>query len=405
MSDRTQNKVMATKFLRVFISSLISIILPVYLLMDNWSISFVGLITSLTILSAIPFNIVVTYYIRRIGERRLLIFLSILMAVSGMLFAWRPNFIVLMVAAIIGLVSANGTETGPFQAIEQAILSTMSDEKGRTKMFGYYNLVGYTAMSLGSLLSGLPDYLATVGLDIRVAFYIYTGAAIVQGLIYMTMAELDGMCGGDKTTVMSPKTKRTVTKLSALFSIDAFGGGFIIKNLLTTWFYLKYGMRLEELAIIFFVADVITAISIVLAPYVAKKIGLLNTMVLTHLPSNIFLILVPFAPTVQLSVAFLFIRQTISQMDVPARQSYTMAIVRSQDRAATAAVTNTSRTVAQSSSPPFSTSLMAAGSYVFPFVLGGAFKIAYDIMIYLTFRKIRPPEEKSTMNGTPCEEE
>ena len=405
MSDRTQNKVMATKFLRVFISSLISIILPVYLLMDNWSISFVGLITSLTILSAIPFNIVVTYYIRRIGERRLLIFLSILMAVSGMLFAWRPNFIVLMVAAIIGLVSANGTETGPFQAIEQAILSTMSDEKGRTKMFGYYNLVGYTAMSLGSLLSGLPDYLANIGLDIRVAFYIYTGAAIVQGLIYMTMAELDGMCGGDKTTVMSPKTKSTVAKLSALFSVDAFGGGFIIKNLLTTWFYLKYGMHLSELALIFFVADVITAISIVLAPLVAKRIGLLNTMVLTHLPSNIFLILIPFAPTAELSVAFLFIRQTISQMDVPARQSYTMAIIRSEDRAAAAAVTNTSRTVSQSASPPISTQLMATGGYLFPFVFGGTIKIAYDIAIYLAFRKIKPPEEKNRPGEPACKVE
>jgi MFS family permease len=394
MVDKTQSKVMVTKFLRVFISSLISIILPIYLLMDNWSIEFVGIITSLTILSAIPFNIVVTYYIRRIGERRLLIALSILMAISGVLFAWKPNFIVLIIAAVTGLVSANGTETGPFQSIEQAIISSMADEKTRTKMFGYYNLVGYTAMSLGSLLSGFPDYLSSMNVDIRVAFYIYTGAAIVQGLIYLTMGELDGMCGSSKTTIMSPKTKKIVTKLSALFSIDAFGGGFIIKNLLTTWFYLKYGMRLEELAIIFFVADIITAISIVIAPYIAKKIGLLNTMIFTHLPSNIFLILIPFAPTVWLSVAFLFIRQTISQMDVPARQSYTMAIVRSEDRAATAAVTNTSRTVAQSTSPPFSTQLMAIGSYTFPFVLGGGIKIIYDILIYLSFKDIKPPEEK-----------
>ncbi len=405
MGDRTQNKVMITKFLRVFISSLISIILPIYLLMDNWSLAFVGVITSLTILSAIPFNILVTYYIRRLGERRILIGLTVLMALSGVLFDWKPNYIVLINAAIIGLVSANGTETGPFQSIEQAIISSMADEKSRTKMFGYYNLVGYTAMSLGSLLSGFPDYLAGMGVDIRVAFYIYTGAAIVQGFVYLTMKELDGMCGTDSKTVMSPKTKKTVTKLSALFSIDAFGGGFIIKNLLTTWFYLKYGMRLEELAVIFFVADVITAISILLAPYVAKRIGLLNTMILTHLPSNIFLMMVPFAPTVQLSVALLFIRQTISQMDVPARQSYTMAIVRSEDRAAAAAVTNTSRTVAQSSSPPFSTALMAAGSYVFPFVLGGAFKIAYDILIYLNFRKIKPPEEKRASKKNSGEEE
>jgi len=404
MSDRTQNKVMVTKFLRVFISSLISIILPIYLLMDNWSLAFVGVITSLTILSAIPFNILVTYYIRRIGERRLLIGLSILMAISGILFAWKQNYLVLIIAAIIGLVSANGTETGPFQAIEQAIISSMADEKSRTKMFGYYNLVGYTAMSLGSLLSGFPDYLANMGVDIRVAFYIYTGAAILQGIIYLTMSELDGMCGSDQKTVMSPKDKRIVTKLSALFSIDAFGGGFIIKNLLTTWFYLKYGMHLEELAIIFFVADIITAISIVIAPYIAKRIGLLNTMILTHLPSNIFLILVPFAPTVQLSVVFLFIRQTISQMDVPARQSYTMAIVKPQDRAAAAAVTNTSRTVAQSSSPPFSTQLMAVGSYTFPFVLGGTFKIIYDVLIYMNFRKIKPPEEKQVSKESSEEE-
>jgi MFS family permease len=405
MSDRTQNKLMVTKFLRVFTCSLISIILPIYLLRDGWALSFVGLITSLTILSAIPFNILVTYYVRRIGERRLLIGLSVLMALSGVLFAWSQNFIMLIMAAIIGLVSANGTETGPFQSIEQAILSTMADEKGRTKMFGYYNLVGYVAMSLGSLFSGLPDYLANLGVEIKVAFYIYTAAAILQGLIYLTMKELDGMCGDDTTAVMAPKTKRTVARLSALFSVDAFGGGFIIKNLLTTWFYLKYGMALEELAVIFFVADIITAISIVLAPRVAKRIGLLNTMVLTHLISNIFLILVPFAPTPELSVGFLFIRQTVSQMDVPARQSYTMAIIRSEDRAAAAAVTNTSRTVAQSVSPPISTALMDAGAFVFPFLLGGAFKIAYDVSIYLSFRKIKPPEECKTSAKQAQEEE
>jgi len=405
MVDRTQGKVMLTKFLRVFVSSLISIILPVYLLMDNWDIGFVGLITSLTILSAIPFNILVTYYIRRIGERRLLVVLSALMALSGVLFAWKQNYMVLIFAAVIGLVSANGTETGPFQSIEQAILSGMADEKGRTKMFSYYNLIGYTAMSLGSLFSGLPDYLSGLGVDMRVPFYIYTVAAVVQGLVYLTMGELDGMCGEDARSVMSPKDRKTVGKLSALFSVDAFGGGFIIKNLLTTWFYLKYGMRLEELAVIFFVADIITAISIVLSPYVAKRLGLLNTMVLTHFLSNVFLIIVPFAPTALLSVAFLFVRQTVSQMDVPARQSYVMAIVKKDDRAQAAAITNTSRTVAQSMSPPISTQLMTVGAYTFPFVFGGGFKIAYDLAIYLEFRKIKPPEEARTQKREGKEEE
>lgn len=390
ISDR---KVMAAKFLRVFVCALISIILPIYLLDSGYSYWFVGIVTTLTILSAIPFNIVVTYYVKRIGERRLLVILSGFMAASGLLFAWNPNWWTIVIAAIVGLISANGTETGPFQAIEQAILSTKAEEKDRTRSFSVYNFVGYAAMSFGSLFSGVPQYLGSFGVDVRSMLYLYTIAAVAQAIIYLSMRDLDRLPGKDEKTVMSPETRRTVAKLSLLFSLDAFGGGFILKLLLTTWFYSRYGMNLGELSMIFFVSDVITAFSIFLAPYIARRIGLLRTMVATHIPSNIFLILIPFAPTAAFAVACLFCRQSVSQMDVPTRQSYVMAIVRPEDRTATAAVTNTSRTFAQALSPPMATSLMAAGALALPFVLGGGFKIFYDVSVYLAFRNIKPPEE------------
>jgi MFS family permease len=387
-------RIMAAKFIRVFISSLISIILPVFLLNNGYTLDFVGLITSLVILSNIPFNILLTFFIKKIGERKLLLFLSILMALSSILFVlnWNPTFIV--IASFIGLISVNGTETGPFQSIDQSILSGTIEDKKRTSLFSIYNFIGYTAMSLGSLLSGLPDFLSGIGFDFQWIFYIYAMLALSQGIIYYSIKDLNSRPSDAKRAILTKESKKIVLKLSLMFSIDAFGGGFIVKILLATWFLTKYGVQLGSLSLIFYAADVITAFSIFIAPRIAKRIGLLKTMIVTHLPSNIFLILVPFAPTLEFAIALLFIRQSISQMDVPTRQSYVNAIVQPEDRASAAAITNTSRTIAQSISPPLATSMIGLGQYTLPFVFGGGIKIIYDILIYFVFRQIKPPEEQ-----------
>ena len=387
-------KIMIVKFLRVFGSSLMSIILPLYLISQGYNVTIVGIVVTLMILSNIPFNIILTLVIKRLGQRLILVLLSALMIISAMLFLWNLNFAMIIIAALIGLLSANGTETGPFQSIEQSIISATVDDEKRTHTFSIYNFVGYASMSLGSLFSGLPDYIPRLALTLSFAFYVYAIIGLIQLVIYLSFTNIDEIFDNSSKLILHPESRKTVLKLSSLFSIDAFGGGFIVKTLLTIWFFSRFNVQLISLSLIFFIADIITAISIFIAPILAKRIGLLKTMVITHIPSNVFLILVPFAPSLLYAAIFLFLRQSISQMDVPTRQSYVNAIIQPEDRASTAAITNTVRTLSSSISPPIATSLIDLGNFVLPFVFGGAIKIVYDVAVYFTFRKIKPPEEK-----------
>ncbi|MEJ2293755.1 MAG: MFS transporter, partial [Candidatus Lokiarchaeota archaeon] len=370
-----------------------SIILPIYLLSEGYNAIFIGIIVSLMIISNIPFNIILTLVIKRLGRRLMLVLLSSLMIISALLFLWDFNAIVIIIASLIGLLSANGTETGPFQSIEQALLSESVESDRRTNIFSVYNLIGYSSMALGTFFSGLPDYLLNIGLTLSFGFIVYAIIGAIQMIIYLSFKNLDDMFDKTDKMLLHSQTRKTVLKLSSLFSIDAFGGGFIVQTLLATWFFLRFNTDLASLSIIFSIANVITAISIVIAPVIAKRIGLLKTMVITHIPSNIFLILVPFAPSLLYAATFLFLRQSISQMDVPTRQSYVNAIIQPEDRASTAAITNTVRTLSSSISPPIATSLIDLGNFVLPFVFGGSIKIVYDVAVYLTFRKIKPPEE------------
>jgi MFS family permease len=195
------------------------------------------------------------------------------------------------------------------------------------------------------------------------------------------------------------KSRQTVAKLSVLFSIDAFGGGFVIQSVLSLWFRTKYGTPLNAASNILFVAQLITAASFLIAGRLAKKIGLLNTMILTHVPSNLLLMGVGLAPTFETSIGFLFARQTLSQMDVPTRQSYMLAIIEPEERNAATSITNVSRTAVQSIPPPIASYLIGIALFTEPFIFAGAFKIAYDVSIYLSFRKVKPPEEKDLVIG------
>jgi MFS family permease len=406
------NFLILTKFLRVFAYGFISVILPVYLTLSGYSDVFIGIVIMLTIFANVFFNLIVTYYAGRVGEKRLLISLSLIMAVSGLLFMWNPNIgifdaradifglsleigkfsPVIIIAALLGAISVTGTETGSFQSMESAMLACETPDCRRTLKFSTYNFWGYVALSFGSLFSGLPTFLsgASGTLDLRYMFLFYSIIAVCIAAVYLAMPEIRTVQKGDKKLTVSPETRGTVVRLSALFSLDAFGGGFVLKTILSLWFFKNWGMSLATLAPLFFVSDIITAISIFLAERVARRFGLLRTMVFTHLPSNIFLILIPFAPSVWLAVALLFARQSISQMDVPTRQSYVMAIVKPEDRTAVAALTNIPRTCAQGISPVMASVLIAGAM---PFVLGGGMKIAYDVSIYYTFKDIKPPEE------------
>jgi predicted MFS family arabinose efflux permease len=385
----------ATKALRTFAYAFVSIVLPIFLVQSGYSAAFVGLVLTITILASVLFNVLVTLYLGRVGERAFLVSLALVMAISGALFAWSPNAAVVVAAALLGAISVTGTETGPFQSIEQSIISNDVEARQRTSKLALYNFAGYTATAVGSLFSGLPDRLSSVGVDMRVVLYAYSAVALAIALLYLLMPDtrVKGKERVGGWSSLAPETRRTVVKLSALFSVDAFGGGFVLQSLLTLWFYKRWGLDLESLSLLFFASGIITAVSIFLAPVVARRIGLLKTMVFTHLASSVFLVCIPLAPSMYGAVALLFCRQSISQMDVPTRQSYTMAIVRPEDRASVAALTNIPRTVAQGLSPSLSSYLIGVAQWGLPFFIGGGVKMAYDVAIYITFKDVKPPEE------------
>jgi predicted MFS family arabinose efflux permease len=317
------------------------------------------------------------------------------------LFFLTENRAIILFAAVIGTLSPTGGEVGSFLPMEQTILPQTCSEEKRNSVFAAYNMVGTLAAAAGALFSGMiAVFQSGFGLgeaeSYRVMFLIYSFLAITAGCLYLAMSsrsELTKAQPQEPKKRLSPESRTIVTKLSILFGVDAFAGGFVLQSIIAYWFHTTYGVPLEQLAIIFFVANVLSTISFYAAVELAKRIGLIRTMVFTHIPSNILLILVPIAPTFILSMAFFLGRQAISQMDVPTRQSYTVAVVAPEERIIAAGTAGIARNVAQATSPSLSGYAMQFVSLSSPFFIGGSLKILYDIAVYFNFRKIRPPEE------------
>lgn len=391
---------------RTFSYGFLSIILAIYLKLIGFDEILIGLILSATLVNSVIFTLVASFYADRIGRRKFLIIYALLMSVSGAIFLVTNNYIALIAAALIGTINATGSERGAFLSIEQAILpQTLRDIKKRNTIFALYNMVGTFTMSAGVLLSGLPNILQhSYGLNqvesIKSLFLIYSLLAVVVIGIYLLLSkniELEVNTQHTKeplTRTLSPKSKRIIGKLSALFAVDSFAGGFVIQSIVSYWFFTKFGADLPTLALIFSVAGVLTAFSFIIASKIADKVGLINTMVFSHIPSNILLILVAFAPTFPIAIGLYLARMSLSQMDVPTRQSYIVAVVKEDERTATAGITNTSRNIAQAISPSLTGFIIQSLWLSSPFVIGGLLKIAYDLGIYFNFRKIKPPEEK-----------
>ena len=328
------------------------------------------------------------------------------MSLSGVIFFVTTNYIALITSALIGTINVTGTETGAFLSIEQAVLpQTINDIKKRNTVYALYNMVGTFAMSAGVLLSGLPQIITQqYGLNqiesIRPLFLFYSliGLAIL-GIYYLISNEVEVQVNDDILSkplkqTLSPKSKQIVGKLSSLFALDSFAGGFVIQSIVSLWFFTKFGVELTTLSYIFSIAGVLTAFSFLAAVKIANRIGLINTMVFTHLPSNILLILVAFAPTFPLAVAFYLARMTLSQMDVPTRQSYLVAVVREDERTAAAGITNISRNITQAVSPSLAGYILQSLSLLSaPFILGGVLKIVYDVILYFNFKSIKPSDE------------
>jgi MFS family permease len=334
---------------------------------------------------------------------------AVLMVFAGILFALTGNFILLLIAATIGVISPGGNEVGPFLSIEQASLSQIVPNERRTQIFAWYNLVGSFATALGSLAGGaLAQTAQGFGVSplgsYRMIVLSYAAMGLILGLLFTRLSPAVEISPQAAPPIFSPPVKKlfglhrsrsVVFKLSALFSIDAFAGGFVLQSIVAYWFHVRFNVQPALLGGIFFGANILAGLSALSAAWVASKIGLVRTMVFTHIPSNILLILVPLMPNLPLAIAMLLLRFSISQMDVPTRQSYTMAVVSPDERSAAAGITGIARTTGASLAPVFTGPLLAHAALLsVPFFLSGGLKIVYDLLLYRSFRTIKPPEEK-----------
>jgi MFS family permease len=397
--------ILSARVIRTFAYGFLSIVLAIYLKLLGFNDLLIGIILTTTLINSVIFTLVASFYADRIGRRKILIIYGALMSVAGAIFFTTDNYLALIAAALIGTINVTGSETGAFLSIEQALLpQTVNDNRKRNTIFSLYNMAGTFAMSAGILLSGLPTILQQqYGLiqadSIKPLFLVYGALGIGVIIIYSMLSkkiEVSENIVKPVTQTLSPQSKQIVSKLSGLFAVDSFAGGFVIQSIVSFWFFTKFGIDLAALSMIFSVAGVLTAFSFLAAAKIADRIGLVNTMVFTHIPSNVLLMLVGFAPSLPLAIAFYLARMALSQMDVPTRQSYIVAVVTEEERTAAAGITNISRNISQAVSPSLiGYILQILPGLSAPFVLGGALKIAYDIALYVNFRKIKPAEEET----------
>jgi MFS family permease len=386
-----------TRTVRSFGDGFVSVLLASYLVelgFEGWRI---GAVATATLLGTAVATLAVGAFTDRLGRRRTLLLAALLAFATGVAVASTSVFALLLVIALAGTLNPSAGDVSVFLPVEQAILPQTVDAQRRTSLFARYNLAGALAAAAGALFAAMPE-LADRWFDtgllpvMRGMFVLYSVLALVNLAAYRRLSS-DAEIQTERQTAPLHGSRGIVLQLSALFALDAFAGGFIVQSILALWLFERYGLSLDQAAVIFFAAGIFTAFSFLVAARVAERFGLINTMVFTHLPSNILLILVALMPNVWLAVGMLLARQSLSQMDVPTRQSYTMAVVDPGERAAAASVTGVARSVSSSGSPVLAGLLLNATTFGWPLVISGALKSAYDLLLLARFRGVRPGEE------------
>lgn len=393
----------ATRSLRMFGYGLVSVVLVLYLASLGMRDASIGLLLAMTLAGDAVISLWLTTHADRVGRRKVLLLGALLMAVAGVGFAATDAFVILAIAATIGVISPSGNEVGPFLAVEQAALAQTVTDRERTRVFAWFNLVGSFATAGGALVGGgLAAVLIASGLG---SIDAYRDVIIGYAIVALVLAALFSRVSPAVEVADAPdvsvgrrlglhRSQRTVARLSALFALDAFGGGFVVQALIAYWFSVRFGASPALIGGVLAVANVLAGFSALIAIPLAARIGLIRTMVFTHLPSNVLLILVPFMPTLPLAILVLLVRYSISQMDVPTRQSYTIAVVDPDERSAAAGVTGIARSIGASLAPLVSAPLMGSVALAgLPFVISGSLKIVYDLLLYRSFRSLPAPEE------------
>lgn len=383
--------------MRAFGYGFLAVILGRYLEEMGFQPVEIGFILSASLIGAAGLTLLLSSVADRWGRRRLLKANAVVMAAAGLAFAFGSDFWLFLVAALTGTISVATNERGGFLTIDQAVLPQTAPPERRTLVFSLYNVGSSVGGALGALLAGLPALLTNLAIvdALRVLFLLYAALALAVLVIFFALSpatELEpgaariGGWGVQRSTSV-------VIKLSALFSLDSFGGGLVIDGFLAYWLHTVQGISLEHLGALFFAGGLLEACSFLLAVPLAARIGLVNTMVFTHIPSSVFLSLIALAPSAPVAGALFLARQALSRMDVPTRQSYLMAVVDPEERAGAAGITNVVRILAQSPSPAIAGFLMQSVAVGAPLLLAGPIKIAYDLALWRSFKDLRPPEE------------
>ena len=381
-------RIFVAKAARVFVFGLVSVITPIYLEALGYPPLLVGVCLAAMIGGSAFSNVILVSFEDRVGRRRFLLLFSLLMLASGVLLFSTSILVVILFACFIGNISTTGTEAGPFQSVEAGVLPTLVSSEQFNRSFGVYNMIGYSAASIGAFAASAPTYFQNSLFVFRVLYLLFGLVGLLLVVLYWRLKGLESRPPESLGAAeLSQEAKKDVTTLSALFSIDAFGGGFVSQSLLVYWFSLVYGVSLGDLAIIFLVVNTITAVSTLGATYLADRIGNLRTMVYTHLLSNVFLVLIPLAGALAGALFFLFARQSVSQMDVPTRQAFMAGIFTDQDRVQAFATTNTARIISSVPGSPVTGALLAAGMSSAPLLIAGLSKIVYDGLIFTLYRK------------------
>jgi MFS family permease len=397
------NILFTTRIVRLFCYGFLSVILALYLIETGLTESQIGLLFTLTLVGDAGISLWLTTSADRLGRKKTLQIGTLLMAGAGLGFVLTRNYFLLIIAAIIGVISPSGNEIGPFLSVEQSSLAQLVSNEKRTGYFAWYNLAGSFATATGALTGGwLAQVLQINGWSSLEAYrFVLMGYALGGFLLLLLFISLSNAIEVKPQNVMPQqilglhKSRGVIFKLSSLFALDAFAGGLVVQSMMAYWFHVRFGVEAGTLGSIFFGANILAGISALLAVRIAKRFGLINTMVFTHIPSNILLILVPFMPNLSLAIGVLLLRFSISQMDVPTRQSYTMAVVDPDERSAASGVTAIARSVGASISPMLTGVFFGIPALLsLPFILSGGLKIIYDLLLFREFRAVKPPEEK-----------
>jgi MFS family permease len=395
----------ATRIIRLFCYGFLSVVLALYLLAAGLTERQIGLLLTLTLAGDAVISLWLTTSADRFGRKRTLLVGALLMIGAGVVFIFTRNPIALAIAAIIGVISPSGNEIGPFLSVEQAALTQLLPGEKRTQTFAWYALAGSLATATGALAGGwLAVGLQAEGFSVLDSYRVVLAGYALGGLaltgLFLLLTGSVEVAAADKVETKLflglHRSRSIVMRLSALFAMDAFAGALLLQSMMAYWFHVKYGVNSGVLGSIFFGANILAGVSALLAARIAKRFGLINTMVFTHIPSNILLILVPLMPNLPLAIGLLLVRFSISQMDVPTRQSYTMAVVAPDERSAASGVTTIARSVGAALSPSLSGLLMAVPAlFSAPFFLSGGLKIVYDLLLFNSFRRLKPPEENN----------